>query len=312
MPTIHLKTLNLLFMLLVFVLVGAVLGSVIGLVAAVLITGNYDLGQILAVLENQTNDPSMLLIIQGFSSIGMFVLPPFALGLFQHRDAFYYVERRGKLSFRLLFLTFLMTLSFGPIAEWLGKINQLLVLPEQWSALEAWMKEMEQQMEQITLLLLSNMSFGGFVLNLIVIAVIAAVGEELLFRGCLQPIFIRWFKNPHVAIWVVAIIFSAIHMQFYGFLPRLALGVLFGYLFYWSGNIWIPILAHFVNNGTVLVNAYVYQLQGNELSSLTLDQEIPVYLYVGSVIVFAYAIWAFRIQTKSPLLQEQLDPIISK
>jgi hypothetical protein len=122
-------------------------------------------------------------------------------------------------------------------------------------------------------------------------------GEELLFRGALQTIFLRWIRNPHVAILLVAFIFSAIHMQFYGFFPRLALGLLFGYLFYWSNNLWIPIFAHLVNNGAVVINTFIYQRQGNELSSLELSVSIPTFTYYISAIVVIYALLAFRNHT---------------
>ncbi|MEL7006274.1 MAG: CPBP family intramembrane glutamic endopeptidase, partial [Bacteroidota bacterium] len=97
---------------------------------------------------------------------------------------------------------------------------------------------------------------------IIVIAVIPAIGEEIVFRGMLQNELHTASKNAHVAIWVSAIIFSAIHMQFFGFFPRLLLGALFGYLYYWSGNLIIPILAHFINNGFSLVLVYLSTGEG--------------------------------------------------
>jgi membrane protease YdiL (CAAX protease family) len=92
-----------------------------------------------------------------------------------------------------------------------------------------------------------------------VIAVLPGIGEELLFRGFLQNLLKRIFKNDHVAIWVAAVLFSAIHFQFYGFIPRMLLGALFGYIYVWSGNLLYPIIAHFVNNCVSLVALYVYQ-----------------------------------------------------
>jgi len=89
------------------------------------------------------------------------------------------------------------------------------------------------------------------------IAILPAIGEELLFRGVLQRIFANWTKNIHLGVWIAAILFSAMHMQFYGFLPRMMLGVLFGYLFVWSGSLLLPILCHFINNGSAVIYAYV-------------------------------------------------------
>jgi membrane protease YdiL (CAAX protease family) len=97
---------------------------------------------------------------------------------------------------------------------------------------------------------------GDLLLNLLVIAIVPAIGEELLFRGYLQQSFSNWLSNPHVAIIVTAVLFSAIHLHFQAFLPRFILGVLLGYLFYWSGSLWLPILAHFANNAQAVIISY--------------------------------------------------------
>jgi len=94
--------------------------------------------------------------------------------------------------------------------------------------------------------------------NLFMIALIPALGEEFLFRGVLQRIFGEWFKNPHLAVWLAAILFSLAHYQFLGFMPRIILGALFGYIFLWTGNIWMPILAHFVNNTVGVIYYYLF------------------------------------------------------
>lgn len=298
MTSVHGKSLRLLLTLLFFVLVGAIVGSLLGMFFAVLFSGVSDPREILAVLENQGDNTTTMLITQAFASVGMFILPPLAMGLFD-RNTFKYVDRRGRVTPILLLMTLLITLSFGPITEWLGILNQKLVLPESLAGLEQWMKSMEAQLEELTFKLLADTSLSGFLANLFVIAVLAAVGEELLFRGCLQTILQNWFGNSHLAIWVVAIIFSAIHLQFYGFLPRMALGALFGYLFFWSKNLWVPILAHFVNNSAVLVIAYLYQKQGYALSELEQVMDMPAYAYFISLLVCVSLLIIFYNKTKS-------------
>ena len=88
------------------------------------------------------------------------------------------------------------------------------------------------------------------------IAILPALGEELMFRGVIQRILTNWTKNYHWGIWITAFLFSAMHMQFYGFLPRMALGAMFGYLLVWTGTMWVPILAHFVNNAMGVLGYY--------------------------------------------------------
>lgn len=112
-------------------------------------------------------------------------------------------------------------------------------------------------------------TFWQMIFDLLFIGLLTAVVEEILFRGCFQTIFLRWTNNIHAAVWISAILFSAMHLEFYGFLPRMVLGVLFGYFTAWSGSIWPAIWAHFINNGTVVVITYLYQ---NKMITLNPDE----------------------------------------
>jgi membrane protease YdiL (CAAX protease family) len=124
---------------------------------------------------------------------------------------------------------------------------------------EQWMREQESAAEALTAQLVA----GGDVLllmsNLFVIALVAAVSEEFFFRGALQRIIGLRVRNRHTAVWLTAFLFSAFHLQFYGFLPRMLLGVFLGYLLVWSGTVWLPVLAHFVNNALVLLFLSLWQ-----------------------------------------------------
>ena len=141
------------------------------------------------------------------------------------------------------------------IVEW----NAGLSFPEFMRGFETWAREMEARATEITRFLTVFNSPGEFIFAVIVIAVFAGIGEELVFRGMLQPQLHRATGNIHVAIWTSAILFSAIHLQFFGFVPRVLLGALFGYLYYWSGSLLIPMFAHFVNNGFSVLMMYLNQ-----------------------------------------------------
>ncbi|TAF81977.1 MAG: CPBP family intramembrane metalloprotease, partial [Sphingobacteriales bacterium] len=123
---------------------------------------------------------------------------------------------------------------------------------------------------------------------LLMIAILPAIGEELFFRGTIQNIFTALFKNPHVAVWLTAILFSAIHLQFYGFLPRMFLGALFGYLFIWGKSIWLPILGHFLNNGFAVIMAFRLQQEGKSISELD-NAFSPSWYAILCSIVFTFA-----------------------
>jgi membrane protease YdiL (CAAX protease family) len=136
-------------------------------------------------------------------------------------------------------------------------------------------------------------SFLYFILAFIVIAILPGIGEEFLFRGVLQNYFRVIFKNPHIAIWVSAILFSALHMQFYGFLPRMVLGALFGYLYFWSGKLIFPMLAHALNNGFTLILVYLNQ---EEISPVSLEdtESVPIVMALASLIITLGLMSIFR------------------
>ena len=199
-----------------------------------------------------------LRIAQGLSSIFMFVVPPII---------YYYITRKTNqvqaLGFRKmkrpwLFLIVGLLLMFLalPVTEQLTHWNEAMKLGPAFSRLEEYMKMLEESSEAALEKMLNTDTFGGLLLNLLIIALIPAVGEELTFRGVLQQSLTRKM-NPHVAIILSAAIFSFIHFQFYGFFPRMFLGMLLGYIFYISGSLWPCILMHFVNNGTVVVLYYL-------------------------------------------------------
>jgi len=152
----------------------------------------------------------------------------------------------------LVFATMFITL---PFIEFLSNLNQQVPMPH-WLY---WMKENEKSTEKLMTEMLNMKGLWDVISNVLFIGLFTAIAEEFMFRGVLQTIFAKWFKNIHVAIWVTAVLFSAFHMEFYGFFPRLLLGLLFGYFVAWSGSIWTGVWAHFINNGTIVVVTYLFQ-----------------------------------------------------
>lgn len=140
-----------------------------------------------------------------------------------------------------------------PFVEWLGQVNQHIPFPESWAS---WMQDKEDGANNMIKGLLTRHTIQDLLLNIVFIAVLAAVGEELLFRGMLQRLFIKLFRNHWAGIIISAFLFSAIHMQFFGFLPRFALGIVLGMVYWYSGSLWVAIAAHFVYDATLIVVAY--------------------------------------------------------
>lgn len=143
-----------------------------------------------------------------------------------------------------------------PAISVITRWNEQVTLPDSLAGVESWMRQMEDAAKDLTDLFLSGETLSDLFLNLLIIAAAAAFVEEIFFRGALQQLIEKWSRDGHVAVWAAAFIFSAIHLQFYGFFPRLIMGAVLGYLFLYSRNLWIPILYHFVNNAAVVVITY--------------------------------------------------------
>ncbi len=205
-------------------------------------------------------DPETIKFLKFFQlvqGIGLFIVPALILGWLFHGNVAGYLSLNKKVRFSSVLLVILLVFIANPGINFLGAINAKMVLPTWLSGFETWMKNAEENAAVLTEAFLNVKTIPGLMFNLLMIAVVPAIGEELLFRGVLQKIFIKWTKNIHVGIWITAILFSAFHMQFYGFLPRMVLGLLFGYLLVWSGSMWLPIIAHFINNAAAVVAMYL-------------------------------------------------------
>ena len=197
------------------------------------------------------NDPShipVLKYLQITQSLSLFVIPPVIVAWLSSFTPWRHLGLMGKPSGALLGVVALLVIAMLPFLNLTAIWNEALTLPGFFQGIERWMESSEEKAALLTEQFLSVDTFGGFLVNLLMVAILPAFGEEFMFRGTLQPLFQRWFRSPHAAIIVTSILFSALHMQFYGFLPRFILGMAFGYLFYWSGNLWFPMLAHFINN----------------------------------------------------------------
>lgn len=237
----------------------------------------------------QSVDPIYLLIVQGVLSLFIFVgfSLIFSYLVFKLPPGDFFQEASIKEVGILFLLAISFLIAISPITEW----NMNVVFPNE--AFEAWARRSEEGLQEFTAYLTDFQSIQHFVVGLIVIAVLPGIGEELLFRGLLQNVFQKTFNNPHVAIWSAAFIFGAIHMQFYGLVPRMLLGVLFGYLYHWSGNLLLPVIAHLMNNAFVATMLYAAKLSAVELTMEQMDASAPWPMVVVGALVAAYLLFFF-------------------
>ncbi len=251
-------------------MISAVFFTLISTFLASVIYG-VDMAQ-LAILMGELENPSniaVLKMVQTVSAIGTFIVPPFVLAWLFHPSPLDFLSIRKKPAFSSSVLIIALLFLAVPLINHLGEVNSHFHLPSFLKGMEDWMKASEEQAARLTEAFLIMPTPSDMIMNLFMVAVIPAIGEELLFRGIIQNIFSRWLKNNHVAVWLAAILFSAMHMQFYGFIPRLLLGAMLGYLLVWSGNLWWPIIAHFVNNAAAVIFTYFYQ---NNMSTFDPDK----------------------------------------
>lgn len=213
--------------------------------------------KIMSLTASDINEISLLKTLQFISALFSFLIPSLIIGrLFCQTDKPYFNYKNSPQVWYYLLLPVLL-ISIMPLMNILIQWNESLSLPDSMIDWEIKMKEMEGSSQQMIELMLSGTSFFAIAINIILVAILPAVGEEFLFRGVLQTHFKELFKSPHLAVFIAAFLFSAIHFQFYGFIPRLILGMIFGYLVYFSGSIWLAVFAHFVNNLMAILVKYL-------------------------------------------------------
>jgi membrane protease YdiL (CAAX protease family) len=184
---------------------------------------------------------------------------PLSIGLFT----------KQKPLFPLFILAMVLMWIQLPLINLLATFNNTLVFPEILKPLGEWMRIQEDQAAKLTEAFLFMPNPSDLVISLIIMALIPALGEEFIFRSTLQPMFAKWTNKPVLAIWITAFVFSFIHFQFFGFLPRFFIGAFLGYLFYWSGSVWYSVAAHFANNGLAV---FVYYLKQHHVINFTTDE----------------------------------------
>ncbi len=268
------------------ILVTFLLTFIIGFLIAIPIF-QINISNLTNVLSNY-NDPdnlSFLKYLQTIQAIGLFIVPAFIIAYLFNSDFFKYLKFNS-VSIRPVTLTIIILLASIPVINSLNVINEGMQFPDWLKGIESWMKEKEMGAQALTEAFLRMDSFSALLFNIVMIGILPSIGEELIFRGVFQRLFAEWTKNIHWGIIIAATLFSAMHMQFYGFLPRLVLGILLGYLFYWSGSIWVPILGHFVNNATAIIIYYLYADEmSKEVESFGATNDSFIYLIIGLVFV---------------------------
>lgn len=247
---------------------------------------------------NDVNNPDSLRLLKYFQvvqSIGLFIVPPIILAWLFKGNIVKYLNLHKEVNSASVLLVALLIIFALPLINFIGEWNNQMQFPEWLAGVERWMKNAEDNAMELTEAFLKVETTGGLLFNLFMIAFLPAIGEELLFRGVIQRIFTKMTKNHHWGIWIAAFLFSALHIQFYGFVPRLLLGVLFGYLLIWSGSMWLPIIAHFVNNGFAVIAMYLVDKNIVNPKVESIGSSPDEYLAIGfSLVIVVLFMWLIK------------------
>lgn len=198
----------------------------------------------------------------------VFILPALIVAMLITRRPADFLQITGKPGVTLPILVLFTMIAAAPAMNCLIELNQGIHFPESMAALEDALRSAESKAQESMDILTSNYSVGGLVMSILIVGVLASFSEELFFRGTVLRVFQTTPMNMHLAVWGTAVIFSAMHMQFFGFLPRLLLGGFFGYLALWSGSLWLAVIGHVLNNTIAVLLMW---FNGRSCGSINID-----------------------------------------
>lgn len=248
------------------------------------------IGGLMEVMGHPAENIGLLKVLQILQSICLFIVPAYFFSKVIASNYASYFKLNKTILPKTAIIIVIAFIAAIPFINLLGDLNSKMALPEALSGIENWMKMAEERAAEVTLILVSGNSIFALLINLIMIAVLPAVGEELIFRGVLQRILMNSTRNIHLAIWLSAFVFSAFHLQFYGFLPRLFIGAILGYLYVASGTLWLPILAHFINNAVATIFYFLFNngLVTDDLDTLGTGNEWQIGILSGGILLIIY------------------------
>lgn len=261
-----------------FFIVGNIIGSLVmlGLAAA----NGMDFRQILSSINE--NSPigtrNFMRATLFLNHLFSFILPAIATAVFVYKKLWVnYLRLDKKPLFQSILLGAIWFVVSIPFVQTVYQLNQKLKLPQ-------WMLNLESDTSHLLEGIIAQNNLYEIVINVCLIGVIPAIGEEMVFRGIVQQQIGRLLKNEHVVVWISAAIFSAIHMQFQGFFARMLLGALLGYLFVWTRNLWVSMTLHLLNNSLQVIGIYVMGIKPSEMDKITDADKMPWWLGVFSLI----------------------------
>lgn len=280
-------------LLLGLVLLGMSLGNLLAMVVIMALSmpqGGMGLEAVAQMLQNPQQYPNSwwyLMLLQAISHPFTFLIPGVIYWRWSEQHRVEEFVRRPLPSYLLLAISLLIMIAFIPFNSWIIEWNKSLHLPQGLHQIEEWMFRKEEELAAMTRFLTNFNTGVELVVALVVMAVIPAVGEEVLFRGIIQRKIFHKIGDMHASIWATAALFSATHLQFYGFVPRMLLGAMMGYMYAWTRNLWTPIFAHFINNAAIVVVVF---LSHHQIIDFDIEKSDSSVSWIGALLSLALTV----------------------
>ncbi len=278
---------------------GMIVGSILSALAWLIITNRPLLSMGTEMLKPEYYNVTML--IQVISTFFLFFVPVYFFALICYRKPLKFLGVNSNINLKQFLLMIGILLLTFPLSGALAELNKVLPIPTAWATKFKLMEDSRSAQEAA---LININSFQKYIISLIVIGLLPGLFEEIVFRAGIQNLLTRWFKGPAVAIIITAIVFSLVHISYYGFLVRFALGVVLGLIFYLSGNLWLSVLFHFLYNGLQVTALYLYTLAGSK-DQKDIEENFPIWAGIVALLLIIYLFVEFR---KTSLIQKAKIP----
>ncbi|MCH8330224.1 MAG: CPBP family intramembrane metalloprotease [Bacteroidetes bacterium] len=273
------------------------------LIADVILEAFFGVANVQALLLDLDEDISLesinaLKVFNMITSAAFFLFSTLVFAWITQEDGEEFLKIRTKPGILLPVVGVVLMIMTIPSTIWLGELNNAMSFPASMKAIEDFLRTQEEETQKIYELFLKVGTTQSLYADLIIMAAIPALGEELFFRAGIQQLFTNWTKKPFLAILFTAVLFSAIHGQFFGFLPRVFLGMVLGYLFLWSNNLWVSIIAHFCYNSFLILMVYMYQKEVINYNIDSADAFPAITVLISIPFIFGLLYWLYNVSIR--------------
>jgi hypothetical protein len=264
-----------------------------------------DLNSLAGLLSNPHGDKvvGFTRFYQLLNQIGIFILPVFVFSFLVSKSSMTYLRLDKKPLMVSVLISIGIVFIILPFINYVTQLNSEISFPDSMAAIENWMVEKEEQARLLSEAFLQTSTIWGLIVNIFIVALVAAIGEELLFRGVILRLMDDIFKNIHLAIIVSSIIFSLFHLQFFGFFPRVVLGMILGYLYVFTRSLWVPIIYHFVNNAASVIIYFLYYNNMIGTNAEDFGSTSSIVYIIGSLLISVWLIIIIRQKDNYELLK---------